>query len=229
MPAENNKRMAARAALEYVRSGDIVGVGSGSTVRHFIDALVEIKPRIEGAVAGSEASEAQLRHCGIPVLGLNETGDLPIYIDGADEADRYLRLVKGGGGALTREKIIASASRHFVCIADRSKLVGRLGSFPLPIEVIPMARSRVARTLAALGGAPVLREAFVTDNGNPIVDVRNLDMHDPVELETQLNQIPGVVTVGLFARRPADTLLLGGERGVEAVTAAETASGETQR
>ena len=218
MLAENYKRKAAEAALEYVGSGDIVGVGSGSTVCHFIDALVKIKQRVEGAVAGSEASETRLRQHGIPVLGLNETGDLPLYIDGADEADRHLRLIKGGGGALTREKIIASASQRFVCIADRSKLVGSLGGFPLPIEVISMARSSVARSLAAFGAIPVLREAFITDNGNPILDVRNLDMRDPVELETELNQIPGVVAVGLFARRPADTLLLGDERGVETIT-----------
>ncbi len=219
LPAENHKRKAAKAALEYVGSGDVVGVGSGSTVRHFIDALATIRPRIEGAVAGSKASETQLKQHGIPVFSLNQTGDLPIYIDGADEADRHLRLIKGGGGALTREKIIASASRRFVCIADRSKLVDQLGRFPLPIEVITMGCSRVARTLAALGATPILREAFTTDNGNPVIDVRNLDMRNPTELETELNQIPGVVTVGLFARRPADILLLGDERNVEAITA----------
>ena len=218
MPAQDHKQKVAEAALEYILGCDIVGIGSGSTVRYFIDALDDIKHRIEGAVAGSETSEALLRQRGIPVLNLNDTGDLPIYIDGADEADRHLRLIKGGGGALTREKIIASASKRFVCIASRSKLVDRLGSFPLAIEVIPMSRSRVSRTLVALGGTPVLREAFISDNGNPIIDVRNLDMTDPVRLETELNQIPGVVAVGLFARRRADVLLLGDDRGVETLT-----------
>ncbi len=220
MPDDNHKRKAAEAALEYVRSGDVVGVGTGSTVNHFIRALGAIRQRIEGAVASSEASRELLEQQGIAVLDLNHTGGLPLYVDGADEADRHLRLIKGGGGALTREKIVAAASRRFVCVADRSKLVDRLGAFPLPIEVVPMARSLVARTLAAYGGVPEWREDFVTDNGNVILDVRGLDMTDPAALEEKLNQMPGVVTVGLFAKRPADVLLLGDDSGVEALTSA---------
>lgn len=221
MSVENHKRKAAQAALEYIRNYDIVGVGSGSTVNYFIRALGTIKQRIDGAVAASEASSSLLKQQGIPIFSLNDTGDLPVYIDGTDEADRHLRLIKGGGGALTREKTVASASKYFVCIADRSKLVDQLGCFPLPIEVIPMSRSRVARTLAALGGVPVLRKGFTSDNGNPIIDVSNLDMRDPVKLETELNQIPGIVAVGLFARRPADRLLLGDNHGVEVITTAQ--------
>ncbi len=219
MPNDDHKRKAAEAAIEYIRPGDVVGVGTGSTVNHFIRALGAIRQRIEGAVASSEASCERLLQHGIPVLDLNGVGDLPIYIDGADEADRHRRLIKGGGGALTREKIVAAASRRFVCIADRSKLVDRLGAFPLPIEVIPMARSLVARALAAHGGIPELREGFTSDNGNPILDVRGLDMTDPVTLEEKLNQVPGVVAVGLFAKRPADVLLLGDDAGVEAMSA----------
>jgi len=193
MDSEQMKRRAAEAAIEFVSVGGVIGVGTGSTVNHFIDALAAIKSRIDGAVSSSEAS---------------------MYVDGADEATRHLHLIKGGGGALTREKIVAAASRQFVCIADESKLVDVLGAFPLPIEVIPMARSYVARELVQRGGQPVLREGFVTDNGNVILDVHHLEITDPAALERELNQITGVVTNGLFALRPADVLLLGGADGV---------------
>ncbi len=219
MPADDHKQKAAEAALEYIQNGDVVGVGTGSTANCFIRALGAVRRRIEGAVASSEASRELLEEQGIAVLDLNAVGDLPLYVDGTDEADRHLRLIKGGGGALTREKIVAAASRRFVCIADRSKLVARLGAFPLPVEVIPLARSLIARTLTVHGGTPELRTGFVTDNGNEILDVRGLDMTDPVALEEQLNQMTGVVGVGLFARRPADVLLLGGGGGVETLTA----------
>lgn len=208
------KRRVAAAALAYVPDGCIVGVGTGSTANCFIDALASHQARIRGAVASSEASEARLRAAGIPVLDLNDTGELAVYVDGADEATRDRELVKGGGGALTREKIVAAASARFICVIDDSKIVARLGRFPLPVEVIPLARSQVARTLGALGGHPVWREGFVTDNGNVILDVHGLDIADPVALETELNQITGVVTNGLFARRPADLLLVGGDDGV---------------
>jgi ribose 5-phosphate isomerase A len=214
MNADDRKRLAAVAALQYIHDDMIVGVGTGSTVNHFIDAMAAQKLRIRGAVSSSEASTARLKKHGIEVLDLNSAGDLSVYVDGADEADEHLRLIKGGGGALTREKIVAAASQRFVCIADDSKLVKVLGKFPLPVEVIPMSRSYVARQLVKLGGQPVLREGFITDNGNPILDVHHLSITDPVTLETEINQIAGVVTVGLFARRPADILLLGGESGV---------------
>lgn len=214
MSRDEQKRMAAEAAIEYVEAGAVVGVGTGSTANHFIDALARIKGRIEGAVASSEATAERLRGHGIPVLDLNATGDLPLYVDGADEANSHLQLIKGGGGALTREKIVAAASHRFVCIADESKLVDVLGTFPLPIEVIPMARSYVARQVVKLGGRPELRENFVTDNGNLILDVHNLQILDAVDLEARLDGIAGVVTNGLFARRPADVLLLGGDSGV---------------
>ena len=214
MDSEQMKRRAAEAALEFVEPGGLIGVGTGSTVNHFIDLLAGIKGRIDGAVSSSEASTARLRQHGIPVLDLNAAGELPLDVDGADEATRHLHLVKGGGGALTREKIVAAASRKFVCIADAGKLVEVLGAFPLPVEVIPMARSYVARELVRRGGQPVLREGFVTDNGNLILDVHHLEILDPVALERELNQIVGVVTNGLFAARPADVLLLGGEDGV---------------
>lgn len=206
------KRRAAQAALEYV-TGGIVGVGTGSTVNHFIDALATVRHRLEGAVSSSQASTERLEAYGIPVFDLNEVGSLDLYVDGADEADRQLQLIKGGGGALTREKIVAAASRLFVCIVDESKLVETLGRFPLPVEVIPMARSFVAARLVALGGRPVLREGFVTDNGNQILDVHGLHIDNPVSLEQQLNNIPGVVCVGLFALRPADLLILGTPNG----------------
>lgn len=215
MNADDRKRLAAEAALQYIHDDMIVGVGTGSTVNHFIDALAAQKLRIRGAVSSSEASTARLKKQGIEVLDLNSAGDLSVYVDGADEADEHLRLIKGGGGALTREKIVAAASQRFVCIADDSKLVKVLGKFPLPVEVIPMSRSYVARQLVKLGGLPVLREGFITDNGNPVLDVHHLSITDPVKLETEINQIVGVVTVGLFARRPADILLLGGESGVK--------------
>lgn len=213
MNADAMKKQAAEAALEYVEGG-VVGVGTGSTVNHFIDALATMKGRIEGAVSSSEASTARLRQHGIPVLDLNGVGELSLYVDGADESNDRLQLIKGGGGALTREKIVAAASRQFVCIADESKLVEVLGRFPLPVEVIPMARSHVARELVRLGGTPVWRDGFVTDNGNLILDVQHLEIADPLQLEQQINMIAGVVTVGLFAQRPADVLILGTPDGV---------------
>ena len=208
------KQMAAEAAIAYVPDDCIVGVGTGSTVNHFIAALGRIKGRLQGAVASSEASARLLREAGIRVQDLNSSGDLDIYVDGADEVTEHLHMIKGGGGALTREKIVAAASRKFICIADASKLVGVLGAFPLPVDVIPMARSYVARQLVKLGGQPVLREGFTTDNGNVILDVHGLTILDPLELEAAINQIPGVVTNGLFARRGADVLLLAGATGV---------------
>jgi len=215
MTQDEMKKMAAEAALEYVSAGDIVGVGTGSTANHFIDALARIKGKIDGTVASSEASAARLRSHGIAVLDLNAVDEIPVYVDGADESNRYLHLIKGGGGALTREKIVAAASRRFVCVADHTKLVDMLGAFPLPIEVIPMARSYVARQIATLGGNPVLRENFVTDNGNVILDIHNLNITEPVKLETELNNIVGIVTNGLFACRPADVLLLGTPNGLQ--------------
>lgn len=218
MNADELKRQAALAAIELLPSGGVIGVGTGSTVNHFIDALAAIKERFEGAVSSSEASTERMKKLGIPVLDLNATGGLEVYVDGADESNRQLHLIKGGGGALTREKIVGAASKQFICIADESKLVDVLGKFPLPVEVIPMARSYVARELTALGGNPVLRERFVTDNGNVILDVHGLEIMEPMKLETQINQIAGVVTVGLFAHRPADVLILGtadGPRTIE--------------
>ncbi len=214
MSTEDQKRSAARAALEYIEAGMVLGVGTGSTVNHFIDALADVKGKLDGTVASSVASAERLRAHGIPMLELDDTGDLALYVDGADEATRHLTLIKGGGGALTREKIIAAASRTFVCIADQGKLVDVLGAFPLPIEVIPMARSYVARELAKLGGAPRVREGFTTDNGNMVIDVHNLEITNPADLEGRLNDIAGVVTNGIFARRPADILLLGTDDGI---------------
>ena len=218
MTADEKKKAVALAALEYVESGWVIGVGTGSTANHFIDGLAKIKGKLDGAVASSNATAERLKKAGIPVLDLNATGDLPLYVDGADEATKYLHLIKGGGGALTREKIVAAASRKFVCIADDSKLVGVLGKFPLPIEVVPMARSLVARRIVELGGQPVLRENFKTDNGNIILDVHNLSILNPVELEGKLDHLAGVVTNGLFARRPADVLLLASDQGVKTLT-----------
>ncbi|MDA7968526.1 MAG: ribose-5-phosphate isomerase RpiA [Gammaproteobacteria bacterium] len=215
MSAGAKKQAAAQAALDYVESGGVIGVGTGSTAECFIDCLAKVKGKIDGAVASSEASAARLRERGIALLDLNQTGALPLYVDGADEATRHLHLLKGGGGALTREKIIAEASEKFVCIADDSKLVETLGAFPLPLEVIPMASGLVGRALAALGAQPELRANFTTDNGNIILDARNLKIEDPAEMERRLNCIPGVVTVGLFALRGADVLLLGGDDGVK--------------
>ena len=211
---DDKKRRAAEAALAYVQDGSVIGVGTGSTVNFFIEALAALRQRIAGAVSSSEASTERLRKLGIEVLDLNATGEIGVYVDGADEATRTLALVKGGGGALTREKIVAACSRKFVCIVDEQKLVDRLGRFPLPVEVIPMARSHVARQLARLGGQPVLREGLVTDNGNQILDVRGLIIEDPAAFETEVNQVTGVVTVGLFAHRPADVLLVGSASGV---------------
>jgi len=214
MDQDQKKRLVAAAALEFVPDDCIVGVGTGSTANCFIDALAARRDRIRGAVASSEASATRLRAAGIPVLDLNDAGELPVYVDGADEATRGRCLVKGGGGALTREKIVAAASRQFICVIDDSKIVNRLGRFPLPVEVIPLARQLVARELQALGGRPVWREGFVTDNGNVILDVHGLDIADPAALESTVNQLTGVVTNGLFARRPADLLLVGGPDGV---------------
>ena len=213
--AARGKQAAAEAALGFLTDDTIIGVGTGSTVNFFIDALATQRDRLRGAVSSSEVSTARLRAAGIEVLDLNQSGDLELYVDGADEADRHGRLIKGGGGALTREKIVAAVAQRFVCIADASKLVPVLGKFPLPVEVIPMARSYVAREIVKLGGQPEWRSNFVTDNGNVILDVRNLTIIDPPDLETRLNQVTGVVTNGLFARRAADVLLLAGKNGVE--------------
>ena len=217
MDQDARKRTVARTALEFVVPGELVGVGTGSTANAFIDALSSIKGRIDGAVASSEATAARLAGHGIRVVDLNAAGELPVYVDGADEATRHRHLVKGGGGALTREKILAVAARTFVCIIDDSKLVERLGRFPLPVEVIPMARSLVARTLVRHGGRPERRTGFVTDNGNEILDVHGLDILDPPALESELNQIAGAVTNGLFARRGADVILVGTGGAVERI------------
>ncbi len=212
------KQAVARAAIAFVPQG-IIGVGTGSTANFFIDELAKIKGKIDGAVASSEATAQRLRGHGIPVLDLNAIGEMDVYVDGADEITRHLHMIKGGGGALTREKIVAASSRQFICLADETKLVDVLGQFPLPVEVIPMARGYVARQLVKLGGQPVLREGFLTDNGNVILDVSGLSILNPPELETMLNQIVGVVTNGLFAHRPADILILGRQTGVEVLRA----------
>ena len=213
MNADELKRQAAEAAIEYLPDSGIIGVGTGSTVNFFIDAFAKIKGRFEGAVSSSDASTERMKKHGIPVLDLNAAGQLDVYVDGADESNRQLHLIKGGGGALTREKIVAAASKTFICIADESKLVDYLGKFPLPVEVIPMARSYVARELVKLGGNPVWRENFVTDNGNLILDVHDLEIMEPAKLEAKINQLAGVVTVGIFAHRPADFLILGSPNG----------------
>jgi ribose 5-phosphate isomerase A len=218
MTQDEKKRDSAEAAVARVAPGSIVGVGTGSTTNHFIDCLSRGSRGIEAAVASSEETARRLARGGIRVIELAEAGELPLYVDGADEATRQGRLIKGGGGALTREKVLAAASREFVCIVDDSKIVDRLGRFPLPLEVIPMAAASVARLLRGLGGDPKLREGFTTDNGNQILDVSGLSMEEPTALESELNQIAGVVTVGLFCRRGADLLLVGGEHGVEIVT-----------
>ena len=205
----NEKKLAGEAALRYVEDGAVIGVGTGSTVAFFIDALAGMRDRIKGAVSSSEQSTAQLRKHGIEVFDLNATGPLSVYVDGADECDPFKRLIKGGGAALTREKIVAAASQKFVCIIDSSKRVDVLGRFPLPIEVIPMARSLVSREIVKLGGQPVWRDGVTTDNGNWIIDVHGWRIADPVALEQRLNQLAGVVTVGLFAQRPADVVLAG--------------------
>ena len=218
MNQDEMKRQAAQAALEYV-DGGVIGVGTGSTVNHFIDFLAGVKHKIDGAVSSSEASTERLKSHGIQVLDLNSAGELEIYVDGADESNRQLALIKGGGGALTREKIVAAASKTFVCIADGSKLVDVLGQFPLPVEVIPMARSYVARQLVKLGGTPVWRENFVTDNGNVILDVHNLEIMEPIKMERAINDLAGVVTTGIFALRPADVLILGTPEGTKTLKA----------
>jgi len=217
MTQDQLKQAVAKAAISHVPDDCVVGVGTGSTANFFIAELGKIRNRVQGAVASSEATAKRLKDLGIEVLDLNGVNELPVYVDGADEVTRHLAMVKGGGGALTREKIVAAVAKKFVCIADGSKLVDVLGKFPLPVEVIPLARSYVARELRKLGGHPEWRQNFVTDNGNVILDVRGLSIVNPVELEGALNQITGVVTNGLFARRGADVLLLGTERGVETV------------
>ena len=215
MSQDDLKQQAAKAALDYVTHGAVVGVGSGSTANFFIAELAKIKHKIDGAVASSEKTAALLKQAGIHVFDLNSVHDMPIYVDGADEITQHLHMIKGGGGALTREKIVAAVATKFICVADESKLVGVLGKFPLPVEVIPMARSHVGREMVKLGGSPALREDFKTDNGNLILDVYDLNMTNPVELESTINQIPGVVTCGIFARRGADVLMLGTGNGLK--------------
>ena len=218
MTQDELKALVGQAAVDYVVEGSIVGVGTGSTVNYFIDELAKIKHKIEGAVSSSEASTERLKAHGIEVFELNDVNRIPVYVDGADESNHLLELIKGGGGALTREKIIAAVAEKFVCIADESKLVRRLGEFPLPVEVIPMARSYVAREIVKLGGDPVYRAGFTTDNGNVILDVHGLEINEPIKLERILNNIVGVVTNGLFAERAADVLLLGKQDSVETLT-----------
>jgi len=219
MTADEMKKQAAYAALEHIDTNGIVGVGTGSTVNHFIDALATIKHKIEGAVSSSIVSTQRLEAHGIQVFDLNDAGQIAVYVDGADESNHNLQLIKGGGGALTREKIIAAASDKFVCIADESKLVDILGTFPLPVEVVPMARSYVAREIVKMGGQPVYREGFITDNSNVILDVHGWEIMEPIKLEKELNNIVVVVSNGLFAMRPADVLLLGSESGTKTVYA----------
>lgn len=214
MSQSTKKVVAARAALDYIEPDTIIGVGTGSTVNCFIEALTDIRDQVRGAVSSSEASTALLDRIGIPVVDLNDVDHFDVYVDGADESNAHLELIKGGGGALTREKIVAQAARQFVCIVDDSKLVDTLGAFPLPIEVIPMARAKVAARFGRYEAEARYREGFVTDNGNHILDVHGLTITSPRELETELNQIPGVVTVGLFALRPADVLIVGSDSGV---------------
>ncbi len=218
MNQDQKKQKAALAAMDYVKNSRVIGVGTGSTVNFFIACLKNIKNYIDGAVSSSEASTTLLKELGIPVLNANEVGGLDVYVDGADEANKHLQLIKGGGGALTREKIIAELAQKFVCIVDDTKIVQNLGSFPLPVEVIPMARSMVARKLVGLGGQPEYRQDFVTDNGNEILDVHNLKIEDAVALEREINQIPGVVTVGLFANRPADVLIVADDSDIKTLT-----------
>ena len=214
MTSPDNKRSAAEASLQFIEPGVILGVGTGSTVNFLVDMLPDIKDRIDRVVSSSAATTALLEERGFEVSTLNKAGDLDLYIDGADEATKRLHLIKGGGGALTREKVLAGAARRFVCIVDESKLVGMLGTFPLPIEVLPMAQSFVARKLVKMRAQPIWRENFVTDNGNHILDVHDLAISNPLEMEARLNQIPGVLTVGIFAQRSADILLIGGDDGV---------------
>lgn len=217
MTQDEQKKAVAIAAIEHVPVGRVIGVGTGSTANYFIDELAKIKHKIDGAVASSDATAKRLKSHGIDVIDLNEIDDLSVYIDGADEITRHFHMTKGGGGALTREKIVAAVAKQFICMTDQTKLVNVLGNFPLPIEVIPMARSYVAREIAVLGGQPALRQGFITDNGNIILDIHGLQILNPVEFETTLNQITGIVTNGLFARRAADILLLGTDKGVEII------------
>jgi ribose 5-phosphate isomerase A len=214
MTQDELKKKVAAAALEYVKDVSVIGVGTGSTVNHFIDMLADIKGNIEAAVSSSENSTERLKKLGIPVIDLNSAGELDVYVDGADEVNPHFHMLKGGGGALTREKIIAAASKKFVCIVDESKYVQVMGQFPLPVEVIPMARSYVARELVKLGGQPRWRENYVTDNGCHILDVYNLEINRPIEMEKEINNIVGVVTVGIFAMRPADVVLIGSAEGI---------------
>ena len=218
MTQDELKQAVAKAAIKYVVEDAIVGVGSGSTANMFIDELAKMKNRIDGAVASSQSTADRLKFHGIRVVDLNSVSELPVYVDGADEITEHLAMIKGGGGALTREKIVAAVATRFVCIADASKLVATLGKFPLPVEVIPMARSHVGRELVKLGGQPALRQGFTTDNGNLILDVWNLNILKPLELEAEINNITGVVTNGLFAQRGADVLLLGSEAGIKTMT-----------
>lgn len=215
MNQQEKKLLAAKTSLDYVRSGSVVGVGTGSTVNEFIDLMPSIMDRIEAVVSSSRQSTERMENLDIEVSTLNATGDIDVYIDGADEATKHMHLIKGGGGALTREKIVAGASRKFVCIIDDSKQVGMLGGFPLPVEVIPMAQSFVARKMVKIGGQPIWREGFVTDNGNHILDVHNLQITNPLKMESRINEIPGVVTVGIFAHRPADVLIVASDTGVK--------------
>lgn len=219
MEASEKKRNAARAALEFITPGTVLGVGTGSTVNFLIDMLPDVRDRIDSVVSSSRASKALLEDRGFEVQTLNETGDIDVYIDGADECNKHLQLIKGGGGALTREKVLAAAARRFVCIVDDTKLVGMLGSFPLPIEVLPMAQELVSHQLRKMRVNPLWREGFVTDNGNHILDVHNLQISNPLEMEARINQIPGVVTVGIFAHRPADILLIADDTGVREMRA----------
>ena len=214
MDATEKKRAAAKAAMEFIQPGTTLGVGTGSTVNCLIEMLPEVRDLIDRVVSSSRASTKLLEEQGFEVLTLNETGDIDLYIDGADESNKHLQLIKGGGGALTREKVLAAAARRFVCIIDDSKLVGMLGAFPLPVEVLPMAQELVARRMLKIRGQPIWRESFVTDNGNHILDIHNLQVANPIDMEARINRIPGVVTVGLFAERPADVLLIADDTGV---------------
>ena len=214
MDATEKKRAAARAAMELIQPGTTLGVGTGSTVNCLIEILPEVRDQIDSVVSSSKASTLLLEEQGFEVMTLNETGDIDLYVDGADESNKFLQLIKGGGGALTREKVLAAAARRFVCIVDNTKLVGTLGGFPLPIEVLPMAQEFVARRILKMRGQPIWREGFITDNGNHILDVHNLQIVNPIDMEARINRIPGVVTVGLFADRPADILLIADDNGV---------------
>ena len=219
MDSSEKKRNAARAALEFIEPGMVLGVGTGSTVNEFIEMLPSVRDRIDKLVSSSKSSTELLQQHGFEVSTLNDAGDLDLYIDGADEANKRLNLIKGGGCALTREKVLAGAARRFICIVDESKFVGMLGAFPLPVEVLPMAQAFVARKLVKLRAQPIWREGFVTDNGNHILDVHGLNINNPLEMETRLNQVPGILTVGIFAHRPADILLIADDTGVREMRA----------